>query len=37
MGPKYKTSIGYHLIKREHGNRDGSMGVGIDDEEANDD
>jgi hypothetical protein len=37
MGPKYKTAIGYHLIKREHANNNGSMGVGLDDEEPTDD
>ena len=37
MGPKYKTSIGYHLIKREYANKDSSMGAGMEEEEANDD
>ena len=37
MGPKYKSSVGYHLIKREHASRDGSIGADVDDDEANDD
>lgn len=32
MGPKYKTAIGYHLIKKELTNvRGGDMGGGMDD------